>query len=151
MKSRWLNFRRRRERFFSGGAPRPYRPSLERLEARATPAIFPFTVNIPQFHVFEDPDDDPSPVTDDEGDYYAVVKIGNNPEQPSNIINHGETLADANWTFTQNVDTANGNIVQVNIYLMDDDTGSVFDVRGDDDEIDINPSPSELGVVLFVD
>jgi hypothetical protein len=124
---------------------------LEKLECRATPAIFPFTVSLPAFHVFEDPDPDPSPFTDDEGDYYAVVKIGNNPEQPSNIINHGETLADANWSFTQNVDTADGNIVTVNIYLMDDDSGSVFDVRGDDDEIDINPSSAELGIVLFVD
>src|SRR5262245_57993633 len=135
--------------------PRPtrkgptFRPRLEVLESRTLPAIVPFMVTIPQFHSFEDPDPDPGIGTDDEGDYYAIVKIGSNPEQFSPIINAGETLTNANWSFTQNVDTAAGNIVQVNITFWDDDD-SFLGVRGDDNELDVNPSPAALGINLFV-
>jgi hypothetical protein len=108
------------------------------------PAVVPFTVTIPRVIALDDPD--PDFIEEDLGDYYAVVTIGNYPEQESSEV-EGIVIS-PNWTFTQMVDTS-ASPVRVRIELYDYDRDELF--RFEDDQMDINPNGSDRGITIFVD
>ncbi len=118
---------------------------VECLEVRRMPAMFPFTVTIPQIWPINDPD--PDPFGTDDGDYFAAVKIGNADPIVSPEKSTDEVLTTTNWVFTAMVDSDAGPTVQVDITLYDDDNFARFE----NEKIDINPDPAKKGITLFVD
>src|SRR5262245_53764937 len=145
-------------------------PRLEVLDTRNLLAAVTITVTIPELIETDDPD--PGPLQDD-GDYYPIVQIGNNPAQTGKKYEDDDHITGAPWTFTNTVDTLSGP-VRVSIVMMDTDspiggiiggalgglisgglfTGGIGALAGlaignDDDLIDINPRGGASALVLI--
>lgn len=134
-------------------APSPDSPLL------GQQAIVPVTFTIAKLIELVDPDDGkPFSVA---GDYYARVQIAGQGFQNSSEVSidpgFGEgviytepvTFEPSDWRFTRDVDTSAG-VISIDIKLFDaDDPG--FPLYDDDDEIDINASPSSKGLTLNLD
>src|SRR5262249_1899012 len=98
----------------SSRSPLPRRPGsktsrlcLEELETRRLLSLVPVTVAIPELVQTRNPD---SSFFAGDGDYYAVVRIGNHPERNSiNRIFEGEHIF-PNWHFTDYVESSGGPI-----------------------------------------
>lgn len=114
---------------------------LEPLERRELMATVPVTLNIHDFQQLAFPDDD------GDGDYYAEVTIGNNPEQ-STRNRTGNPIERAHfnpqWFFTEFIDPAAG-LVPVKIQIFD------YDTLTSDEHIDINPTPGVKDIDLLFD
>ena len=130
-------------------APAPPQESLRQQ------AIVPVTITITKLIELVDPDDGkPLSVA---GDYYARVQIAgqgfqNSPEVSidpgfgEGVIYTEPVTFEPFWTFTRDVDNSGG-AISITISLFDaDDPG--FPLFDDDDEIDINASPSSKAITL---
>src|SRR5262245_41048303 len=102
----------------------------------------PVTVTIPEFVQIDNPDGFP----DGDGDYFAVVKIGNNPARD----NEDDAIEGAhifpNWSFTDYVDPRNPTI-PVSIAIFDSDSG----LRFGNDTIDVNPREGVTSLTMDYD
>lgn len=115
---------------------------IEMLESRRLLALVPLTISIPRFVEIDDPD--PDFIFTDIGDYYPVVKIGNNPEETRDEVSSRDFSP--NWTFTQLVEQGD-NPIPVEIKMFDEDDF----LRFNDDQIDINPNPGRNTLKIWVD
>ena len=122
---------------------RSYRPGLELLEARTLLATVPLTISFTWLAQLSNPDSDGT-----DGDYYARVKIGDNPEHITARIEDdffNPSAVNASWTITEQVDLTGGP-VEVRVALYDFDNFA----NGADDPLDINSDPRFYGVLLLV-
>src|SRR5262245_9887066 len=109
--------------------------NLEVLEARTLLATVPLTISFTHLFQVSNPDSDGT-----DGDYYARVTIGNNPEHVTARIEDDDfnpSAVDPSWTITDQVDPFGGP-VPITIQLWDYDGF----LNGSDDPLDIDPSPS---------
>lgn len=119
--------------------PRP----LEFLEARRLLATVPLTISFTWLAQVSNPDSDGT-----DGDYYARVKVGDNPEHVTARIEDdffNPSAVNPSWTITEQVDITGGPVeVRVTLYDYDD-----F-LNGADEPVDINPDPRFGSVLLLV-
>lgn len=107
------------------------RYSAEPLERRLLLAAVPVTLNIYRLLQLSNPDSD-NPIGAD-GDYYAQIKIGDNPVRSTeNFVDNPIEGSDFNphWFLTEFIEPADG-LVPVEIKMFDSDVG-------DDNVVDIN-------------
>src|SRR5262249_18953073 len=104
----------------------------------------PLTISFTHLLQVSNPDSDGS-----DGDYYARVKIGNNPEHVTARIEDDDfnpAAVDSSWTITDQVDPDQGP-GDITVQLWDYDGF----LNGNDDPLDIDPDPSASYALLKVD